>query len=350
VICASVAFATRQGIGLIPKWLYDNGILQKVMVFRHGSRRSYAKEWYGPGVIELVGRPFNGPTVDDFLKGVDCMVFMETPFDWSFLGYCRKKGIKTAIIPDYECTPARRPFEPDRWLCCSPLDLEYFPGSPLLEIPAPPVPWRRRTRAARWLHNGGHLGLRWHKGSLEILKALHLVKSPVDFTVRAQDSAELEKALGQAGWDPRKGRHPLPGGGALAVVKGEVEYDELFRDHDAFIMAEKYNGLSLPLREARAAGMLVVTSRRFPMTQWLPNDPLIPVAGYHKARISGAYLEYDEAEVRPEDIAATIDRLWDADIAEYSLSGKEWAEGHSWERLKPRWVEALQALAGGQNG
>ena len=87
--------------------------------------------------------------------------------------------------------------------------------------------------------------------------------------------------------------------------------------------------------------MLVMTSDRFPMNTWLPREPLIPVEKYTVASISGAYKEFQEATVRPEDIAAKIDQVYDMDITEYSRSGKAWAEENSWELLKPRWVEAL---------
>lgn len=327
-----VAYASDQGIAHIAKWMFDHGIFHEMMVFRHGSRRTHM-EWYPPGTIELVGRPFSGPAVDEFLSRVDCVIFVESPFDWSFLDYCRKRGKKSAIIPMHECTPVRRPFEPDRWICPSLLDVQYFPGSEFIPVPVDPSTWRPRTKALRFLHNGGNLGLRGHKGTLELLQAVRHLKSPLSLTVRAQDTAGLRRLLEQCPWALKDER--------VTIEMGEVPYERLFEDHDVLVQPERYNGLSLPLQEGRAAGMLVMTTDRFPHNSWLPSDPLIPVASTHRARISGAYLEFEECDVDPQVIAATMDAWHGGDITGYSESGRRWAEENSWEALKPRWVKAL---------
>jgi hypothetical protein len=83
---------------------------------------------------------------------------------------------------------------------------------------------------------------------------------------------------------------------------------------------------------------------RFPMSEWLPREPLIPVAGYRKNRIGPPYHEFSEAVFDPKDIAATIDRWYGRDITEYSASGKAWAESMSWAKLRPRYLEVLESL------
>lgn len=333
--CGTVTYATSQGISHLSKSFYDAGVITDVMVFRHGSRPSHM-EWY-PYATELVNRPFNGPAVDAFLSRVDVMMFFENPFDWGFLQYCRDRGKKTVIVPMYECTPVRRPFEPDKWICPSKLDLEYFPGSPYLPIPVDEPRWELRTRARRWLHNGGNLGLREHKGTRQILQAMQHVKSPISLTVRAQDDAGLHKIIAEV---PSCKRDPR-----ITFHYGQHDRATLFDEHDVFVMAEKYNGLSLPLAEARAAGMVVVTSDRFPMNDWLPTSFLIRVNKYIKAKVGGPYNEYDEAVVEPELIAAMIDYAYyygeTIGMTDYSLSACEWYETMSWETLKPRWIEEL---------
>lgn len=330
----TVCYATDQGIAHIAKWFFDEGILDEVLVFRHGSRPTHL-EWYPPGTVELVGRPFDGPAVDAFLARVDALVFVESPFDWEFLAYCRRRGKRTSIIPMHECTPVRRPHEPDRWICPSLLDVNYFPGSPFLPIPVDPSLWRQRERAVRFLHNGGNLGLRGHKGTRELLQAIRHLKSDLSLTIRAQDAAGFERLLKECPWaekDPR-----------VTLEVGNRPYETLFRDHDVLVQPEKYNGLSLPLQEARAAGMLVMTSDRFPHNSWLPREPLIPVASYHQARISGAYLPFEEADLDPRAIAATMDAWHGADLRDYSRSGLSWAQEHSWEALRQKWRDAILA-------
>lgn len=341
----TVCYATEQGIGYLPKWFYDAGVITDVMVFRHGSRPSKAREWYPFDTKELVGRPFNGPDVDTFLYRVGAMLFFETPFDWSFINYCYRRGVKTLIVPMYECTPAVVPAKPDRWICSSKLDLQYFPDSPYVPIPVPQdIRWSPRTKARRFLHNAGNIGLREHKGTRQILQAMEHVQRPIHLTVRAQDTEALKRiATDVYGADYRARR--FPSGAEVEIVPGAVSREELFDGFDVFVMAEKYNGLSLPLMEARASGLVVVTSNRFPTNDWLPTKTLIPVSSYSKQRVSGAFNFYEEADVRPEMIAMTLENVYDMtekDVLDYSEGGLAWATENSWDVLRDRWIEEIR--------
>lgn len=342
----TVCYASDQGIAHLPKWFYDVGVIDRVMVYRHGSRPSNL-QWYPPDTLELVQRPFSGPQVDQFLRSVDTMLFFETPFDWSFLAYCRKRNVKTVIVPMYECTPKKIPYLPDKWISPSKLDLQYFPNSHFLQIPVPPgIRWQQRYQALRFLHNGGNLGLREHKGTRQILEAFKLLQQPIHLTVRAQDTSGLRRIVSEVfrPLEPNIDLYELVlhSGANLRVEFSPKPYEDLFEGYDVFLMAEKYNGLSLPLIEARAAGMLVVTTDRFPMNDWLPREYLIPVKEYQKASIGGAYLEYHEAVVDPVVLAAHLDSLWERNIEDYSLSGKHWAMENSWSVLKPQWVHEIK--------
>lgn len=335
----TVCYSTRQGIGWIPKWYYDNGVITDVIIFHHSARKNHL-EWYPPYTPVVAMRPFSRyPEVMDMLDKVDMMLFIETPFDWEILHYCKVRGVKTVIMPMYECTPKDRSYEPDLWLCPSLLDVEYFPGNPFVPVPVNMGTWKQRYRAKKFLHNGGNLGLRYHKGTLQILEALPYVQSPIELKITSQDAIGLDHIINLAGYS-RKSPDPR-----VTFDVSEVPPDKIYDEsYDVFIMAEKYNGLSLPPAEARAAGMLVVTSDRFPMNTWLPREPLIPVSKYIQASIGGSYLPYQEAVVDPKDIAATIDRLYDTDIQEYSLQGLEWSKTMSWDVLKPKIMEVLESV------
>lgn len=371
----SVGFATEQGIAHLMKWFFDHGVIDDVMVCRHGKRPTHL-DWYPPGTIELVGRPFTGRDVDIFLDSVDVMLFFESPLDWELIARCRTRGVKTVVVPMYEWTPVKRPHEPDAWLCPSKLDCEYFPGSPFVPIPVEnpyrecpkcengivlqspfwsdgPTQscpgcdgtgkvlsgrWNQRTTAKTFLHNAGNVGVNWHKGTLEILKAWEFVKSDATLHVRAQDTAEFGKILSRVPQVREDKR--------VTIELGGVPYSDLFASHDVFLMAEKYNGLSLPIQEARAAGMVVVTSDRFPMNDWLPKEYLIPVSSVKPYRNSGAYYSVTESVIDPRDIAATVDRIYGQDVTEYSRSGLVWAEQNSWDVLKPVWLDHLRRVVG----
>jgi glycosyltransferase involved in cell wall biosynthesis len=346
-----LTYATRQGLGTLGKMAHDNGLADETMVFRHGRYLQHL-EWYPEGTIELVNRPFNGPMVDAWLDRVDWVLFWETPWDWSFPDYCRNRGKCTALVSMYEWFPKKPAHKFDRLIAPSLLDRDLIEGSVYLPIPVQERPWHQRTKARRFLHNAGHIGWHEHKGTRQILEAMKYVTKPIQLIVRAQEEAASEfwEMHRRFGYSRREHGHYFPvmhrfppSGAILSCSTGEFAGDDILYpdDCDVFLMAEKYNGESLPLKEARASGMLVMTSDRYPMNTWLNRDYLIPVKGYYKSRVSGAYLEFDEAEVNPRDIAAKLDQVYDTDISQESLRGREWAEEMSWENWLPKWREVL---------
>jgi hypothetical protein len=117
----------------------------------------------------------------------------------------------------------------------------------------------------------------------------------------------------------------------------------MFSEGDVFVFPETFNGLSLPLQEAYASGMLVMASHRFPSNTWLPTDPLIPVSHYVKDQVA---VPIEKAVIDPKEIAHCIDTWYGRNIEEFSLKGKQWAEENSWEALKPQYVTALEEVCG----
>ena len=357
-----VGYAVRQGLGYLMRSFVDAGVVTDPIIWPHRGRgRENHPEWYRNGNM-VSSEP---GSVSKLLKRrgkfIDVLMAWETFFDWTCLATCREMGIKTVLVPMMEWTPKNPPDLPDAIICPSKLDLQYFPGLPkslakdlgntiedrwrfvpstYLPIPVDPSTWKQRTTALRFLHNAGNVGHRWHKGTLELLQAVPMVKSP-DFrlTVRGQDVEELNKVLKrvpEACKDPR-----------LTVELGEVPYEKLWDGFDVYIAPEKQNGLSLPLQEARAAGLVVMTSDRFPHNDWLPKEYLIPVSRYERANVGSSYLDFDSAVVEPADIAAKIDEVFGRDTSTYSLSGKQWSEENSWQALKLKWLEVLAGLVGG---
>jgi hypothetical protein len=373
----TLCYATEQGLGLLARAFHDHGIVTDVMVIMHSSRPSLHAEWY-PGSPVVEYRPLhpNSPIMREFLAPLDAMMFFETPFDWSLIDVCRSRGIKTALMVMYECTPKVLPYVPDLIVCPSHLDMLYYGDrKDSIHLPVPVdtslVPWRQRERAHTFIHNAGHGGLKGRNGTLELIEAMRHVRSPLTLTIRMQ-SSKLCESLHLVPQDKRC---------QLRLKLGNLPYEELWQsggEGDVFVFPEKFNGLSLPLQEARAAGMLVMGTDRYPMNQWLPRtwpeqqrdstatkgttgargtrgtDPsqgskgvrqvLIPPRGYTDDRIGPAYNRFEKADLDPRDIAAIMDSWYNQDIREYSLSGREWAESMSWQALGPRYSELIERL------
>lgn len=333
-----LTYATTQGLGRMGKQFYDSGLIDEVMVFRHPSRPSHM-EWYPDGTRELVQRPFSGPVLDEWLAKINVCLFFETPFDWAFLKYCNDRGVKTALIPMYEWTPVRWQYKPNLLICPSLLDLDYFPEGVFIPVPVETKYWQERTVANRFLHNAGNVGCQEHKGTRQLLEAVQHVKS-TDFrlTVRAQDARALRSIV--------KANQQVQRDSRVTIEYGEIPYEQLWSGHDVLIAPEKLNGLSLPLQEAYAAGMLVITTDRYPHNTWLPKEPLIPVQRYTRSRQSTGCHEFDLAHVDPKDIAAMIDTWVGADIRSYSLMGQQWGMDNSWSVLASKYCQAFEKLVG----
>lgn len=321
----SLIYGCSSGLGILAKAFYDNGIITHPYIVKHAHHHTHF-EWYPQHTPWTPIRHIDLPAVRKWLKGLDVFLALETPYHWELFNDAREAGVKTVLMPMYEVSPREWPAEPDLFLNPSLLDQQYFPRGTFLPVPVD-VPWRLRERAETFVHNAGWGGLKGRNGTGELLDAWRAVKSPAKLTIRSQ------KALPWDASDPR-----------IKVEVGTVPYDRLWETGDCFVFSEKFNGLSLPLQEAHAAGMLVMGSDRFPMNTWLPNGPLIPVVGYRRNSVSPRCVEFDEAIIEPKAIADKVDEFYGQDIRAFSERGREWAEEHSWERLGPRYKAILEGL------
>lgn len=338
----SLVYATQQGLGILAKAFFDHGIVTDPLVVQH-DRHENQRSWYPVctpwvPIRELMREPHYGK-IRDWAASLDVLLIFETPFDWSLIQFCKSRGVKTVLMPMHECTPSfiyEERYTPDLFLCPSHLDFEVFRHyGKCAHLPVPvEVAWRQRERALIFVHNAGHGGLRGRNGTKELVEALQYIKSPAEILIRTQEPFPAPNLQCPTG----------VGNCKVSINCGTEEYGRLWEYGDVFVFPEKFNGLSLPLQEARAAGMLVMATDRFPMNQWLPTGPLIPSRSSVKARIGGGYLEFDEAVIDPKDIAMRIDSLYGSDISEYSLQGKTWAGSMSWAALKPKYVELLEKL------
>lgn len=324
----SLVYATNQGLGILAKSFWDNGLLTDVFVIEHASHPSHHAEWY-PGAPSTPIRNMDVAAIRAWASKLDVFLAVETPFDWGLYPHLQHKGIKTVELVMYECGHHHPPARPDRYICPSLLDLRYFPAEKSVFLPVPvDVPWRQRTEAKVFVHNAGNGSFRDRNGTQLLWDALPYVQSPCTIIFRSQKPLTY----------PVHQRFIIP---KILQRWGTAEYKTLWDEGDAFVFCERWNGLSLPLQEARASGMLVIAGDRFPMNEWLPREGLVRVDSISKGRIGPPYNEMLEANYRPQDVAEMIDRWHGRDISAYSRSGAEWAKSMSWEVLGPLWKKEL---------
>lgn len=305
----SIVLTSEQGLGYLAKDFYDWGLIDLVYIHNHTTRKNHP-EWY-PDEAKV-------KSIDELIDICDILVFFETPFDWKVILKAREKGVRTILIPMYECTRNPLPYVPDKIFAVSDLDETFYRKYNPIRINIPvDMKWHKRNRAISFVHNAGNGGLGGRNGTKELIQAMQYVKSPVNLTIHSQVKI---KDTG----DER-----------IKIKIGTFNKEEIFKNYDVFVFPEKFNGLSLPLQEAYASGMLVMAGDRFPMNKWLPNEPLIKVKTFIKENIGGN--EFYSAVYDPVEIAKTIDKWYGEDIEDYSIRGQEFGAVNSHKQLKDRW-------------
>ncbi len=358
----SIGFSTCQGISYLLKSFYDAGVVTDVMMVAHGRREEHPEWFPGSGRVSSLRDAQNIERVEEWVKTLDVFLAIETPFHWPLFDVCRKAGVTSFLMPMHECMTDPLPCEPDYFVCPSLLDWKCYPSrSFFLPVPVEDVfinRWRRRGKAEVFVHNAGHGGLKGRNGTAEVLEAMEHIRSPAKLIIRSQESlydaanyrqvAQLTNPAHRQG-QPRPDYDDLdapPPEKMARMVVGDTPRETLYDEGDVFLFPEAFNGLSLPLQEAYASGMGIMCGQRFPMTTWLPNDMMIPVANTHQDRVSPRCRVFDRAEYDPRVIAAKVDEWYGRDIGCLSDAGKQWAEANSWAALKDRYLGVFSHARG----
>jgi glycosyltransferase involved in cell wall biosynthesis len=320
----------NSGLGTLAQDFYKHLKPQKTLVIYGGYENH--PERFPEGIICEMGMP-TLEQIDTFLKDLDVIICFETPYNWTLISEAKKRGIKSVIIPNYEWTTNNPPVEPDLWLCPSKLDYnilkaegrncEYLP----IPIDRTKIPFRLRTKAQTFVFNNGHGGSIGRNSAREMIEAISRVKSDVKFIVRSQ--VPIDNMLQD---------------GKTRFIFGEVKKDDLFNDGDVMIFPHKFDGLSLPIQEALAAGMPVITTNFFPHNDYLPKELLFEPDDIGKAKLCEDCREIDLHFIYPKLIAQKIDEIANTDITKYSMEANKIAEEMSWDKLLIKYQELLEKI------
>lgn len=334
----SIVYATEQGLGRLARSFYKAGVVTDVAIIAHGRHETHWG-WYPSESLRIGDLRRGRKDLMEWCNRMDVMLFFETPFVWELIPYCRTIGVPTILIPMHECTPREFPL-PDTLACPSAYDFDTFQAYHGIrsgvnstveviidQIPVDAPKWRKRGVIREFVHNAGHGGLRGRNGTRELLEALPKV-DPCSLLIRSQEFVPF--------LNMDAGETKQIGNVTVEYSLGTIRWEDLWEQGDCFIFPEKFNGLSLPLQEAKASGMLVLTSDRS-ANDWLVNEPKIRVSGYQKSRIGPAYREYDEAVIKPWAIADAMNSVIGQDFSELSEEGRTFAEKMAWSNLKGSW-------------
>ena len=322
-----VARADNSGLGTVSRELYDNLDIERAVVITNGVYKTFP-ERFGSALV-YPGSLFTDDAVRAFLQGLDCVVTVETPYNWNLYPIARQMGIKTVMLPMYECLPVQHQ-RPDLYICPSLIDMEAVDGNKV-QLPCPVntdrVWFRKRKKANIFVHNAGHGGLLGRNGTDIFINAIPLVKNPkARFIIRSQTEISLPYN------DPR----------VKVQIANFKEYWDLWDlEGDVFVFPHKFDGLSLPVQEALASGMPLITTEMHPFDKWLPSEFLVPAEKTQEIRISRMITA---SFVSCETLAARIDAMVGKNIEEQSMLAGAIGEELSWRNWRKMYIAELRKL------
>lgn len=335
-----VARADNRGLGVMTHEFYRHMQPERTLVIAAGKFTPYEEHFdrYPDGrVAQWDGTTLAPEDVDWLLEGCDVLYTAETPYDYSLLETARRRGVATVVHGMWEflrwSVDDSLP-RPDLFLAPSTWCLDQWPP-PTEHLPVPVATdrfaGRERTEVGQFLHIAGHRAFSDRNGTAAVLSALKHVRRPAPLVLRSQSRLAV----------PARVR-----GVKITVGHGDTtDYWRLYDQGDVLVAPRRYGGLSLPMNEAMAAGMAVVSTNIAPQKEFL--HPAGLVAGPRR-RLKAAAQTVEAIDADPRKLGAKLDELVATPelVAEMSRASLAYARSISWSTLLPRYRAVLAEVAG----
>jgi hypothetical protein len=336
----AICWSTNRGLGIQSREFHRHMNPDRVMILNAGPSEfdAHSSQFGSDALHVSIGADHRVPErpVREWLKGLDVVFAAESLPDWRMADWARDVGVATVVQTNPEFfkhwADPRMP-HPTMWWNPTTWRQGLLPVG-TVHVPVPVAMDRFSSRSVkdpdgrlRVLHVGGRQAIYDRNGTQIVLQSCVFMENRVDVVITSQD--------GRVHAPMQRGH-----GVRVQIREGNIEnYWDLYRGFDVLVMPRRYGGLSLPVQEAMAAGLVVVMSDCSPNRDW-PIMP-VPVVDWSRARMPGG--EIDLAAVSARSLGAAIDRLAadQATLTEFQECSVWWARKHSWEALKPVYLERL---------
>lgn len=266
----------------------------------------------------------------NWLDGLDVLFSIETFYSWDIVKEARARGIKTILMTMVEMSLDPMPYIPDVLLCPSKLDYDAFKdfGTKVVYLPVPLAEdrliWKERKEVKTLIHSGSHSGMKGRKGTQLLIDAVKLCKSDFKLIIYTWKDFKAD--------DPR-----------IEVKQVNFKnYWQLWREGDVLVYPQGANGICLPIIEAMASGLGVITTDIYPFNEYMPKELLFKPSGFRKVRMGARLREVEDPILDAQTLADKIDEIVDKnDLQEVSRYGKMYGQEYSWKKLLPDYLKVF---------
>ncbi len=268
--------------------------------------------------------------INDFLKDVDIVFAMETPYDYNIFNECKRRGIKTILQLNYEFLdfPNRHLPAPDLFAAPSMWNYDRIPDPKIyLPVPANTMAFQFIRKEKTFVHISGRPAINVRNGTDTFFESLNYVKNDINVIVRAQTRIHIP---------------PLKHNINLSIdISNKENYTDNYTG-GVLVMPRKYGGLCLVMNEAIAAGMPVIATDISPNNQWLPKEWLV------ESQSAGRFQSKMSVEVHtaiPQKLAEKIDQFCDNDYYDDQvMQACRLSDTISWETFVPVYYKTFRDL------
>lgn len=288
-------------------------------------------DWYKD--VSLIRGIPTDEQVRSILMDTDVLLTAETPYNLNLYKIAREMGVKTACVENPEF-----------------YDHIKYPQYEMPDLIILPSVWMQREITAHATSRMTKVVQLHHPVDREDItfklrtthKFLHIAGKPAandrngtfDFLYAVPDGVVAIQDDNIANRIKRRYRH-------ARVLQNINDRNWMYQTGDVLVLPRKYGGNCLPLNEALASGMPVIMPDISPNNHILPKEWLVParVTDYFTPRT-----KVDIYSVDPDALRLKIEWFRGQDMEKLSRQASDIADTISWETLKPKWIEALEAL------
>ena len=260
---------------------------------------------------------FDAEAANWLLRDIDILYTAETFYWPEIQAMCTQRGIRTVLhsMPELHAPglAADQIWVPTTW------EQERIPGARYIPVPVALDRFesRQSERAEAFLHIVAPAMLD-RNGTDALLGALPLINEPCEIRFRGLD-LELTNPSSPAA--PRN-------------LGGKENYWEMTEDGDVLLMPRRYGGLSLPMQEAMARGMPIITTDLLPQKEW-GGVLAVPVTSPRPVQMKGGV--FHVWDVAHNSLAAAIENLVrnPGTFRKLSEEARRHAGSISWDRMGP---------------